>query len=188
MIPIIWSPEQQRLHDTCTTCNLCKNRFSVENHKVADHCHLSGKFRQTLCNSCNLKLQRSNFVPAFFHNLTNYDAHFLLTEFGYDTSTISVIPNSEEKFISFSKYINNSFTIRFIDTFRFMTSRLSMLAKNLITPEFEKFRQTTKALKHNDMNLVTRKGVYPYEFTNSWNKLEETHFPKKADLYSTYVD
>lgn len=122
--PIIMTPEQRRTHDVCTTCNLCKKGFSKENHKVADHCHLSGKFRQTLCNSCNLKLQQPNFVPVFFHNLTNYDAHFLVTELGYDTSTISVIPNSEEKFISFSKYINNSFTIRFIDTFRFMASSL----------------------------------------------------------------
>jgi len=188
IIPIIWTPEQQRLHDACRTCNLCKKGFSKENHKVADHCHLSGKFRQTLCNSCNLKLQQPNFVPVFLHNLTNYDAHFLVTELGYDTNTISVIPNSEEKFISFSKYINNSFTIRFIDTFRFMASSLSTLAKNLITPEFEKFRETTKAFKHNDMNLVTRKGVYLYEFTDSWINLEETHLPKKADFYSTLTE
>lgn len=43
--PIIWSSEQRRAHVTCTTCNLCKNRFSKKNRKVADHCHLSGHFR-----------------------------------------------------------------------------------------------------------------------------------------------
>ncbi|KAL4083609.1 hypothetical protein QTP88_028925 [Uroleucon formosanum] len=73
-IPIIWSSEQLQTHDTCTKCNLCKNGFSKENRKVADHSHLSGHFRQTLCNTCNLKLQTPNFVPCFFHNFSNYDA------------------------------------------------------------------------------------------------------------------
>jgi len=51
-ISIIWSSEQRQTHDTCTTCNLCKNVFSKENRKVADYSHLSGHFRQTLCNTC----------------------------------------------------------------------------------------------------------------------------------------
>jgi len=107
--PIIMTSEQRRTHELCKTCNLCKNRFSTENHKVADHCHLSGKFRQTLCNTCNLKIQTPNFVPVFLHNLSSYDAHFIVTELGYDTNTISVIPNSEDKFVSFSKYVKTSF-------------------------------------------------------------------------------
>jgi len=134
--PIVFTVEQRRTHETCNTCNLCKIKLSRENHKVADHCHLSGKFRQSLCNTYNLKLQTPNFVPVFFHNLSNYDAHFTVTRLGYDTNSISVIPNSKEKFITFSKYISNSFTLRFIDTLRFMASSLSTLSKNLITPGF----------------------------------------------------
>ncbi|KAF0768426.1 adhesive plaque matrix protein, partial [Aphis craccivora] len=41
-IPITFTAEQQQAHNLCETCNLCKNGFSVGNHKVADHCHLSG--------------------------------------------------------------------------------------------------------------------------------------------------
>jgi len=185
---IIMTPEQRRTHELCKTCNLCKNRFSTENHKVADHCHLSGKFRQTLCNTCNLKLQTPNFVPVFLHNLSSYDAHFIVTELGYDTNTISVIPNSEEKFVSFSKYVNNNFSIRFIDTCRFMASSLSTLSSNLITPGYEKFREIAKVFKPEDMPLVTRKGVYPYEYTDNWNKLEETSLPQKEEFYSTLTE
>ena len=54
---IIFTDEQRRTHESSQICNLCKINFSEENHKVADHCHLSGKYRQTLCNTCNLKLQ-----------------------------------------------------------------------------------------------------------------------------------
>ena len=152
---------------------------------MADHCHLSGKFRQSLCNTCNLKLQTPNFVPVFFHNLSNYDAHFIVTRLGYDTNSISVIPNSEEKFITFSKYISNSFTIRFIDTLRFMASSLSTLAKNLITPGFENFRDSAKHFSTHDLSLVTRKGVYPYDYTDDWDKLEETSLPAEKDFYSS---
>ncbi|XP_060870596.1 uncharacterized protein LOC132945009 [Metopolophium dirhodum] len=183
--PIIFTIEQRRTHETCNTCNLCKTKFSHENHKVADHCHLSGKFRQSLCNTCNLKLQTPNFVPVFFHNLSNYDAHFIVTRLGYDTNSISVIPNSEEKFITFSKYISNFFTLRFIDTLRFMASSLSTLSKNLITPGFEKFRDSAKHFSTQDLPLVTRKGVYPYDYTDEWDKLEETSLPAKKYFYST---
>ncbi|XP_060868899.1 uncharacterized protein LOC132943807 isoform X2 [Metopolophium dirhodum] len=184
-IPIIFTGEQRKTHELCNNCNLCKTKFSRENHKVADHCHLSGKFRQSLCNTCNLKLQTPNFVPVFFHNLSNYDSHFIVTRLGYDTNSISVIPNSEEKFITFSKYISNSFTLRFIDTLRFMASSLSTLSKNLITPGFEKFRNSAKHFSAQDLPLVTRKGVYPYDYTDDWDKLEETSLPAEKDFYSS---
>ncbi|XP_025191567.1 uncharacterized protein LOC112591846 [Melanaphis sacchari] len=119
--------EQRKTHESCTTCNLCKTKFSQDDHKVADHCHLSGKCRQSLCNTCNLKLQTANFVPIFFHNLSHYAAHFIVTRLDYDTNSISVMPKSEEKFISFSKYI------------------------------IEKFRDNAKHFSTQDLPLVTRK-------------------------------
>jgi hypothetical protein len=111
-----------------------------------------------------------------------------VNELGYDENEIKVIPNSEEKYISFSKYINNTFHIRFIDTARFMASKLSTLASNLITPGFEKFRETSKVFAPEDLPLVTRKGVYPYEYTDSWEKLEETSLPPKEEFYSTLTE
>ena len=32
--------------------------------------------------------------------------------------------------------------------------------------------------------LLLRKGVYPYEYINSWEKLNETFFPSKKDFSS----
>jgi len=58
-----------------------------------------------------------------------------------------------------------------------MATSLSTLASNLITPELEKFRETSKHFSAEDMVLVTRKGVYPYEYTDSWEKLEECELP-----------
>ncbi|CAI6354176.1 unnamed protein product [Macrosiphum euphorbiae] len=185
--PIIISEDEEKTHQECIECNLCKC-ILVGGDKVRDHDHLTGKFRQTLCSRCNLELQQPKFVPVFFHNLTNYYSHFIITELGYDTQTINVIPNSEEKFISFSKYISSTFTVRFIDTFRFMASSLSSLAENLVTPEQKNFHETAKHFVAGDMPLVTRKGVYPYEYTDSWERLDETRLPRKREFYSTLTE
>jgi len=184
---IIMSEDEEKTHQECTKCNLCKCSLAG-GVKVRDHDHLTGKFRQTLCSKCNLVLQQPKFVPVFFHNLSNYDAHLIVTELGHDTQAIRVIPNSEEKFISFTKYVSNTFSMRFIDTFRFMASGLSNLAKNLVTPGLKNFRETAKVFATKDMSLVTRKGVYPYEYTDSWSRLEETRLPSKRSFYSTLTE
>ncbi|CAI6375326.1 unnamed protein product [Macrosiphum euphorbiae] len=188
-IPINMSADDIQVHEAATHCNLCKIEFTppseVLYRKTADHCHLTGKYRQALCNVCNQQLQTPVFVPCYFHNLSNYDAHLIVTELGYDTQTIRVIPNTEEKYISFSKYVSSKFQIHFIDTFRFMASGLSTLAKNLVTPGLENFRETAKVFNNVDMPLVTRKGVYPYEYTDSWSRLDEERLPRKRDFYST---
>ncbi|XP_022170549.1 uncharacterized protein LOC111033908 [Myzus persicae] len=191
-IAINMSADDVQAHEAATYCNLCEIEFSPPSEilfrKTADHCHLTGKYRQALCNVCNQKLRTPVFVPCYFHNLSNYDAHLIVTELGHDTEAITVIPNSEEKFISFSKYVSSKFSIRFIDTFRFMATSLSSLAKNLITPGFENFRETAKVFTRDDMPLVTRKGVYPYEYTYSWSRLDETSLPRKRDFYNTLTE
>jgi len=170
-------------YNATKNCEFCKSSFDTV-MKVRDHFHLTGKFRQSLCFKCNLDFKKPNFVPVYFHNLSNYDSHFIITELGYDTHAIQVIPNSEEKYISFSKYVSKTFTIRFVDTCRFLPSSLENLANNLITPNFVKFRETAKHFNAEHMTLVTRKGVYPYEYTDGWEKLGETSLPDKNGFYS----
>ena len=33
--------------------------------------------------------------------------------------------------------------------------------------------------------MLSRKGVYPYEYMDSWEKFDETTIPPKEDFYST---
>ena len=35
-----------------------------------------------------------------------------------------------------------------------------------------------------DLNLLTDKGVYPYDYMNSWEKFDEIKLPDKDDFYS----
>jgi hypothetical protein len=106
-------------------------------------------------------------------------------------------PNNEEKYISFSKEIEvGSFTNRegkevkinnehrFIDRFKFMASSLDNLVKNL---SIDKLKQTSKVFK-DKIHLLSRKGIYPYDYIESLSKFDETKLPKKEDFYSKLND
>jgi len=88
-VPLIMDENDDKLHRGIAdrgTCPLCKCKFNSNNLPVRDHNHFSGKYRGTTCSKCN-------FVPCFFHNLSGYDSHFVVTQLGFDTQSISVIPN-----------------------------------------------------------------------------------------------
>ncbi|XP_046387447.1 uncharacterized protein LOC124157025 [Ischnura elegans] len=175
---IALTQEEKQAFESAKYCHLCGEELGAD--RVQDHCHLTGKFRAALHSQCNLKFKMPKFLPVFFHNLSGYDAHFIVPNLGYDNKEINCIANSEEKYISFSKSIGNNFSIRFVDTFRFMASTLSKLADNL--PR-EKFIHT-KRVYGDKLNLVTRKGIFPYEYVDSWEKLEEKCLPPKEKFYS----
>ena len=38
------------------------------------------------------------------------------------------------------------------------------------------------------MDLLLKKGVYPYDYMNAWSKMDETSLPSKDDFYSKLND
>ncbi|XP_050431514.1 uncharacterized protein LOC126840068 isoform X2 [Adelges cooleyi] len=189
--PICMTSQNESNHKSIVNggkCPLCKCKFSLTNNPVRDHHHLSGRYRQTVCNWYNLKMQTSKFVSCIMHNLSSYDSHIIINELGHDSHTINVIPNSEEKFISFSKYISNRFSIRFLDSYRFMASSLEKLANNLARSDKTKFRSVINVYGEDDLDMVTRKGVYCYDYTDSWEKLEEQCLPPIEQFFSSLTE
>ena len=77
--------------DACKVCYICLGEIEECDVKVRDHCHISGKYRGAAHNGCNLNFKIPSFVPVFFHNLSGYDAHMLITKLDYDASEIKVI-------------------------------------------------------------------------------------------------
>jgi len=168
-------------------CGKCSRHFKNNNLiKVRDHCHFTGKYRQCLCLQCNFEIINPSFVPIFFHNLS-YDSHFIIRELGCNDKDIHVIPNSSEKYISFSKEIAHRFSIKFVDTFRFMSESLSKLALNLSEDKL-RFRETLKNFSMKALDLVTQKGIFPYEYVDSWSKLDDTFLPSKSEFYNSLTD
>ena len=50
--------------DNSTLCHICNEE--LDNDRVHDHCHLSGKFRGVTHEVCNLKYNVSKFSPLHF--------------------------------------------------------------------------------------------------------------------------
>lgn len=102
--------EDQLKFQNATICHICKEPFidtlNDEHHpkrKVRDHCHLTGKFRGAAHSDCNLMYQVTKVLPVVFHNL-DYDSHFIIEELATNLDgSISVIPKTNEKYISFTK-------------------------------------------------------------------------------------
>ena len=130
-----------------------------------------------------------------FHNLSGYDTHLFIRELGAHTSDMEVIAKNKEDYISFSinvpveKYIDKNgeekeklIELRFIDSFKFMSSSLDSLTKNLVSGSKKLFGfEDYSDLQY---DLLTRKGVYPYEYINSWDRFEETQLPPINAFYS----
>ena len=83
------------------------------------------------------------------------------------------------------------FEIRFIDTFAFMASSLDELASNLrkgcksIDDMRKVFLNTSKHFKNDEeFELMTKKGIYPYDYITSYDKLNERRLPYRKDFYS----
>ena len=198
-IPLIMEVEEKERFNKETKCWICKGEFNNDkDYKVRDHCHFTGRYRGAAHNSCNLKYRKPNFTPVVFHNLSNYDSHLFIKNLGFSEGNIDCIPNNEEKYISFSKsihvgsYTNKEgetkplkHTITFIDSFKFMAASLDSLVNNL--PE-DAFNNVKRYYCGEKLNLVTRKGIYPYEYMDSLERLKENKLPPKESFYSRLND
>ena len=172
--------KQWKKYKKATKCHICYKPFTQTNLKVRDHCHYAGIYRAPAHSLCNLRYKIPSYIPVVFHNLSGYDAHLFIRELSAHTSEMGVIVKNKEDYISFSikvpvdSYIYKNgeekdklIELRFIDSFKFMSSSLDSLTKSLVSGEkkllsFEDYSEL-------QYDLLTRKGVYPYEYINSWD-------------------
>ena len=136
-------------------CHICGKKYTDKDVRVRDHCHITGNFRVSTHQECNLKLRikpENLKIPVIFHNLRGYDCHFIMKQIGEIAKkyahkdktgkeqplTINAIPDNMEKYMAFM--LGNHLTI--IDSFQFMSSSLDKLVSNL--PK-EAFKYTSEA-------------------------------------------
>ena len=74
--------------------------------------------------------------------------------------------------------------LRFIDSYKFLQTSLANLVRNLQPDDF----YNTKAVYPQNIDLLTRKGVYPYDYISSIEVLTETQLPPKDSFYSKLND
>ena len=230
-------------------CYICKKEFEKsdkKHHKVRDHCHYMGKYRGAAHNICNLRYKVPKEIPLVFHNGSIYDYRFIIKKLVKEfEGNFDCLGENTEKYITFSvplkKKIENknleiTYKIKFIDSFRFMSSSLSKRVDNLsegihnnkcadcksnldyiktkneklilecynckqryrkkFNKELIKRFASTHEFCNNDTTgsssserinkfvLLLRKGVYPYEYADTWERFSEISLPSKGDFYS----
>ena len=135
--------EEKINHNNQKVCYICKKEFNTidkKNYKVRDHCHYTGKYRGAAHNICNLRYKVPKEMPIVFHNGSTNDYHFVIKELIKEfEGNFDCLQENTEKYITFSvplkkkienKNVEITYKIKFIDSFRFMSSSLSKLVDN----------------------------------------------------------
>ena len=196
--PLKMSNEDEQEFKKSTRCHICDKKYDEEDVRVRDHCHITGVYRGSAHRECNLKLKikpEEIKIPVIFHNLRGYDSHFIMQQLGQvikkhtyknkkgedKEMNINAIPNNMEKYMAFM--LGNHLT--FIDSFQFMSSSLDKLVSNLPA---EALKYTSERFEKEKLSLMTRKGVYPYDYMDSFDKFNKTELPTKEEFYSMLMD
>ena len=169
--PLVMTDNDEQCFKTMDGCHICGEKYADKDVHVRDHCHITGKFRGSAHQECNLKLRikpEDINIPVIFHNIHGYDSHFIMQQIGeiakkhaYTNKkgekqdlNINAIPNNMETYMSFM--VGNHLT--FIDSFQFMSSCLDKLVNNL--PK-DNLIYTSKVFKGKRLNLMFQKRCLP---------------------------
>ena len=79
------------------------------------------------------------------------------------------------------KYVSGFYRIRFVDSLKFMNESLDELVNNL---PGNAFKNLEKYYSGDKLNLVKRKGVYPYDYMDKEERFKEKCLPPKDAFYS----
>ncbi|KAL9967825.1 hypothetical protein ACROYT_G026122 [Oculina patagonica] len=116
--PLKMTKDDEDAFQKANGCHICDKAYTDDDIRVRDHCHITGKFRGSAHQECNLKLRIEPDkikIPVIFHNLKGYDSHFIMQEIGaivkdhtyknkkgeIKEMNINTIPNNMETYMAF---------------------------------------------------------------------------------------
>lgn len=189
------TPEQQiDFRDACRNpskhiCHICNRPLSEftfasdKKHRQIDrdHDHLKSgyNYRGATHHGCNLRFNYKDFkLPILFHNLKGYDSKFIVQEASTEYKITSVIAQTSENFSTFT--INNK--LKFIDSIQFFNCSLDSLVDSLTDEgkDLSTLKETRKHFSHltdDQFKLIAKKGIFPYEWFDSPEKLKQPFLP-----------
>ena len=195
---LVMTEDDEQHFRTMDGCHICGNKYTDKDVRVRDHCHITGKFRGSAHQECNLKLRikpEDIKIPVIFQNLRGYDSHFIMQQIGEIAKkhaymnkkgekqdlNINAIPDNMEMYMAFM--LGNHLT--FIDSFQFMSSSLDKLVSNLPKEALKYMSEEFTGMK---LSLMSQKGVYPYDQMDSFEKFDQTELPTNDQFYSVLND
>ena len=193
--PLVATNEINKQRDEATICWACDKIFQPKDIKVRHHDHITGEFVGICHDHCNLQMRVSRThtkIPVVFHNLRGYDSHLILAATDSwkkypNLKNVSCIPNNMEKYMSFSLG-----PLRFIDSFQFMPESLDSLVKAMNPSELKILRNNVEYIFDDKtdnqdklFDMIRRKGVYPYEYVDTFERFNEDKLPPIDEFYSS---
>ena len=132
-------------------------------------------------NKCNLqyKFPKDNvnnkyLISVFAHNAQSFDNSFLIKALNnIENVSFSALPRNSNKFISLS--IENFI---FKDSFLFLNKSLDYLTKTIDDVD----RVSLKQEFGENYELLTKKGIYPYDYFDNIKKYNETKIPDHTNF------
>ena len=108
--------------------------------------------------------------------MRGYDIHLIIKEVSKFDLKVSAVPNGLEKYMAFT--INKNLV--FIGSMQFMNLSLDSLVKNLSDNDFKYLSE--------EFRVNQRKGVYLYEYMDSFKRFSENKLPDKCKFFSSLKD
>ena len=103
-------------------------------------------------------------LPIIFHNLEGYDGHIIFKELNnFNDINIQVIPKTSETYMSI--IVNRN--IIFLNSNQFYKVSLDSHASNL---EDKYFKYLVSEFSRDKLEILKRKGPYPYEWVDLYEK------------------
>lgn len=188
--------------DSSVSCELCKKKFTNSDRKVRHHDWNKevvirdgivevGNFVAALCTKCNFVItEKKSYLPVIAHNGGKFDSKFVIDGYSPDFfRNISILPKTSENYLSIKmKAKNSQYGLIFMDSMNFLSSSLDKLSKELKDSAHE-FKILTSFLRDAGYNTKTienvkQKGVFPYQYLSSIDKLTEPSLPPIDSFYS----
>jgi predicted Fe-S protein YdhL (DUF1289 family) len=172
-VPMELNPDQRHVLMEQTHCYLCEKRINFKSEKVIDHDHLTGAILGLAHNECNLKRRERQTLTCFAHNFSGFDSHCLIQSIAARKDLvphISAIPLTTQKF----KCLTLNRHIQLLDSYAFLPDKLGNLADTLRKSNSQFSFLDDMVNNEEEKKLLLRKGVFPYSFASSLEKLEET--------------
>ena len=162
--------------------NLCNKK--IINKPVKNHCHFTSKMLGYAHNKCNLryKFKKDNvndeyLINVFAHNSQNFDQSFLIRALQNLDNKIpfSCLPRNSNKFISLQI---GSFIFK--DSYLFLNKSLDYLTGTIDDND----RISLKQEFGKNYQLLTKKGIYPYDYFDNTKKYNEQKLPDKEEFFN----
>ena len=165
------------------TCHLCNEK--ILDNPVKNHCHCSRKMLGYVHNECNLiykfkkdTVHNDYLINIFGYNSQNFDQSFLIRALQHLDCRIpfSCLPRNSNKFISIQigPFI-------FKDSYLFLNKSLDYLTGTINDEDRISLKQE---FGEENYKLLTKKGIYPYDYFDKKEKYDELQLPEKEKFFN----